>query len=193
MWFVLLRLQPWKGLLESGRKQKISDLDSTFHALYAIIRWSHRGACGTHRGRKWGCSPDGLTLSWGTSGILGRRRVCQDLLSALSRTLGPGVRRVCLQGLGDRHATSFRWGCGVPFFAAPTCACPGTCMLLCTLLGCLLCRLSLTQLQQLCELTCQGLQPWTQRRPPEAGHRRHHPPSCGPLKTFCGQRGVSRQ
>ena len=68
MWLALLRLQPWKGLLESGRKQKISNLDSTFHALYAIIRWSPRGACGTHRGRKWDCSPDGLTLSWGTSG-----------------------------------------------------------------------------------------------------------------------------
>ena len=119
MWFALLRLQPWKGLLESGRKQKISDLDSTFHALYAIIRWSHRGVCGTHRGRKWDCSLDRLTLSWGTSGILSRRQVCQDLLSAHSRTLRPGVRRVCLQGPGDWHAASSGGGAGSPSLQLP--------------------------------------------------------------------------
>lgn len=50
MWFALLWLQPWKGLLESGRKQNVSDLDCTFHALYTIIRWSHTGARGTENG-----------------------------------------------------------------------------------------------------------------------------------------------
>ena len=39
-----------EGVLESGRKQKISDLESTFHALYTIIRCSHIGARGTENG-----------------------------------------------------------------------------------------------------------------------------------------------
>ena len=135
MCFALLRLQPWKGLPESGRKQKISDLDSTFHALYAIIHWSHRGACGTHRGRKWDCSPNGLTLSWGTSGVLGRLWVCQVPPQCTLGSLGPGVRFICLQSTGDQHATSSGGGAGshslqLPpvlalghvCFSAPSCA-----------------------------------------------------------------------
>lgn len=44
---------------------------------------------------------------------------CQDPLSARSRTLGPGVRRVCLQGPGDRHATSSGGGAGSPSLQLP--------------------------------------------------------------------------
>lgn len=107
MWFVLLRLQPWNGLLELGRKQKISDLDPAFHALYTIIHWSHLGARGTHRGRKRDCSRGRGHFHGGASCILGMHQACQAPCGVHSGTLGPGVRRICWQDTGDRHAATF--------------------------------------------------------------------------------------
>lgn len=111
MWFALPQLQPWKGLLESGRKQKISDLDSTFHALYTIIRWSHIGARGTHRGRKWDCSPGQGYSFMGTSGILGRRQVCQG--PQRCALWNPGACKVLATGrLHIRATQTHCWSLG---------------------------------------------------------------------------------
>lgn len=107
MWFALLRLQPWKGLPESGRKQKISDLDPTFRALYTIIHWSHIGASRTHRDRKWDCFQGpgrsimgSRSCSWQGPGAPKSPALCTR------EPPGPGVNFICLQGLGDRQATS---------------------------------------------------------------------------------------
>ena len=102
-------------------RQEAENIRFRFHIPCIVCNYPlepQRGV-GTHRGRKWDCSLDRLTLSWGTSGILSRRQVCQDLLSAHSGTLRPGVRRVCLQGPGDWHAASSGGGAGSPSLQLP--------------------------------------------------------------------------
>lgn len=123
MWLVLLRLQPWNGLLESGRKQKISDLDPTFHALYIIIHWSHLGACETHRGRKWDCSQGRGHFHGEPVVCLACTRCTKNPCGVHSGTLGPGVRLLCLQSTDDRHAANFI-NSGSPLLYGPPPALP---------------------------------------------------------------------
>lgn len=93
MWFVLLQLQPWNGLLESGRKQKISDLDPTFHALYTIIHQSHRGHAGPTEAENGIALGDGVIFMGNQS----RSWRTPAMQSPLWRTLSdPGARAEAL-------------------------------------------------------------------------------------------------